>query len=70
MRDISQQTGIIPRWQKCRKCGGWVDTNKYHVTADVNGRSVFLHPDFCADYMPEVIENVQRHHYDVRHLMY
>jgi hypothetical protein len=54
------------RFQRCGKCNGYVDTTKYYVTAMVNGALVYLHPDFCHDYYPDKLENVERHNYPIK----
>jgi hypothetical protein len=53
-------------FQHCGKCSGYVDTTKYYITAMVNGMIVYLHPDFCADYYPATLDNVERHNYHIK----
>jgi len=54
------------RYKRCKKCNGFVDTTKYYVTAMVNGISVYLHADFCAEYYPAILEHVERHNYHIK----
>lgn len=49
------------RFEPCYKCNGYVDTHGEHCTAEVSGRKIHLHRDFCVEYVEVTLHNLRFH---------
>jgi hypothetical protein len=47
------------KYKKCEHCGDWINIHEKHVTGTVDGKTVYLHHDWCADVYVGNITNVQ-----------